>query len=201
MKTGELEMHIRHVLWRYGKIDEKWKVFGFRTVSFGDKPAGVFLYIVIKRFARMHEDIDPEAARKIADDRYVDDITTCGSEKEVTKMIGVPFRRDNKFETNGTLTQILSHGSFRLKAIVRSGESDSDIIDKVGGSALGTIWNPTTDVIFINLRLSDYLLKLINTISAGEISLTRCIILGIVNKPHDLLGLISPISIRLMVAY
>ena len=124
-----------------------------------------------------------------------------GSEKEVTKIIGVPFRGDNKFETNGTLTQILSHGSFRLKAIVRSGESDSDIIEKVGGSALGTIWNPTTDVIFINLRLSDYVLKLINTVSAGKISLTRRIILGIINKPHDLLGLISPISIRLMVAY
>jgi hypothetical protein len=97
MKTGELEMHVRRVVWRYGRTDEKWRVFGFRTISFGDKPAGVFLDIVIKRVARMHNDIDPEAARKIADDRYVDDITTGGSEKEVSKMIGDPVGGDQKF--------------------------------------------------------------------------------------------------------
>ena len=31
----------------------------------------------------MHEDIDPGAARKIADDRYVDNVKTGGSEKLV----------------------------------------------------------------------------------------------------------------------
>ena len=194
-------MHVRRVVWRYGRTNEKWRVFGFRTVSFGDKPAGVFLDIVIKRVARMHNDVDPQAARKIAEDRYVDDITTGGSEKEVSKMIGDPVCGDKKFERNGTLTQILSHGSLRLKAIVRSGETDTEIIDKVGGSALGTIWNPTTDIIFINLRLSDYVDKLINSVDVNNISLTRRIILGIINKPHDLLGLISPITIRLMASY
>ena len=42
----------------------------------------MFLDIVTKKAARMHNDIDPDAARKIADDRYVDDITTGGSERE-----------------------------------------------------------------------------------------------------------------------
>ena len=42
---------------------------------------------------------------------------------------------------------------------------------------------------------------MINTPSIGEISLTRRIILGIINKPHDLLGLISPITVRMMAAY
>ena len=99
MKTSELEMHIKRVIWRYG--------------------------IAIKRVARMHKDIDSEAARKIVDGCYVDDITTGFSEKEVIKMIVVPFKEDDRFETKGTLIQILSHGSFRFKAIVCSGERDS----------------------------------------------------------------------------
>ena len=48
----------------------------------GDKPSGVFLDIIIKRVARMHRDINPEASRKIADDCYVDNITTCGLKKD-----------------------------------------------------------------------------------------------------------------------
>ena len=37
----------------------------------------------------MHNDIDPQAARKIANDRHVNDITTGGSEKEVSKRLGI----------------------------------------------------------------------------------------------------------------
>ena len=88
-------------------------------------------------------------------------------------MIVDPVSGDQKFERDGTLTQILLHGSLRLKAIVRSGETDTEIIDKVGGSALGTIWNPTTDIISINLRLSDYVDKLINSVDVNNISLTK----------------------------
>ena len=57
----------------------------------------------------MHKDIDPEAARKIVDGRYVDSTTTGGSEKKVTRIITVPVTEDKKIETNGTLIQILSH--------------------------------------------------------------------------------------------
>ena len=82
IKSGELQMHVRQVVLRYGKTDEKWKVFSFRTIFFGDKPVVVFLDIVIKRVVRMYRDIDPEAARKIADHGYVDNITTDGSKRK-----------------------------------------------------------------------------------------------------------------------
>ena len=70
-------------------------------------------------------------------------------------VIGCHVSSANKFETDGTLSEILSNGSLRLKAIVRSGECDTEIIDKVGRSALGTLWNPTTDIIFINVGVHD----------------------------------------------
>ena len=68
MKTGELEKHIRRVVWRYGKVAEDWRYFAFQTVSFGDKPAGVFLDIVLKKVASQFSHIDPLAAEKINKD-------------------------------------------------------------------------------------------------------------------------------------
>ena len=201
MKTGELEMHVRRVVWRYGKTDEKWRIFGYTTVSFGDKPAGAFLDIVINKVASKFKDIDPRTARKIIDDRYVDDIVTGGSPDEVQKMMGSCVSSDNKFETNGTLSQILSNGSLKLKAIVSSGEEDNDKISKLGRSVLGITWDPATDVINIDLRQNDSLTKLLDTDNIADISLTKRTLLGIINKPHDLLGLISPITVRLMAAY
>ena len=65
MKTGELELHVRRVVWRYGKTQEDWKHFGYATVSFGDKPAGVFLEIVINQAADKFQKIDPQAANKM----------------------------------------------------------------------------------------------------------------------------------------
>ena len=61
MKTGELELHVRRVVWRYGKTNEDWKHFGYATVSFGDKPAGVYLEIVINKAADRFQKIDLEA--------------------------------------------------------------------------------------------------------------------------------------------
>ena len=64
MKTGEVELHTRRVVWRYGRSDENWRHFGYATVSFGDKPAGVYLDIVINQAADPFHFIDPEAAEK-----------------------------------------------------------------------------------------------------------------------------------------
>ena len=33
--TGEIEKHVRRVVWRYGCQGAPWKVFGFHTVSSG----------------------------------------------------------------------------------------------------------------------------------------------------------------------
>ena len=95
--------------------------------------------IVIKMVTDMFKDFDPQAAIKIANDRYVDDIATGGSDEEVTRMAGICSSSTHEFETNGTLSLILSNGSLKFKAIVTSGETDIDKINKLGSSVLGLI--------------------------------------------------------------
>ena len=201
MRTGEVEMHIRRVTWRYGKKGAKWRHFGFRTVSFGDKPAGVFLDIVLRKTATTFAHIDPSVAEKLNKDRYVDDIATGGSAEEVKQMAGNCVGGISKFETDGTLSQILAQGSLRLKAVVTSGEQDLKKIMKLGKFVLGIGWNPTIDLIIIDTRQSDLLRDILTTDNVSLVILTLRILLGIINKPHDLLGLATPIIIRAMVAY
>ena len=148
-------MHVRRVVWRYGKTGEKWRIFGYRTVSFGDKPAGAFLDIVINKLADMFKEIDPLAARRIINDRYVDDIATGGSVEEVERMAGVCSSTTDAFETDGTLSQIFSNGSLKLKAIVTSGEKDIDKLNKLGRYVLGITWDATAGTIAIDLRQTD----------------------------------------------
>ena len=201
MKTGALEMHLRRVVWRYGQSDSEWRHFGYATVSFGDKPAGVFLDIVINDTAERFKQTDLRTAQKIKDDRYVDDVATGGSPSEVAKMAG--SRSDdaeNKFKTNGTLSNILSNGSLSLKAVVVSGETDEDVLKKLGNKVLGMVWNASEDLISIDMGASSTLKTMLSS-EIEDMSLTMRKLLRIINKPHDILGLVSPITIQAMIAY
>ena len=48
------------------KTDQKWRHFWFKTVSFGDKPAGVFLNIILycRKVAAIFSTSDPSAVVK-----------------------------------------------------------------------------------------------------------------------------------------
>ena len=95
-------------MWRYGNLDQEWRHFGFATVSFGDKPAGVYLDIVINQAADRFHHIDPVAAVKIKKDRYVEVcIVSGGSMSEVERMAGNRGDPESKFKTDGTLTALL----------------------------------------------------------------------------------------------
>ena len=143
MKTGELEKHVRRVVWRFGDTSKEWRYFAFQTVSFGDKPAGVYLDIVINKTADHFRKIDPEAALKIKNDRYVDDLLTGGSPELVNRLRGGNTNPSDKFETDGTVAEMLQNGNLKLKAVVTSGEEDPEKINKLGGAVLGLGWDPT----------------------------------------------------------
>ena len=105
LRTGEKEKHLRRVVWRFGDLESSWRVFAFCTVSFGDKPAAALLEIAIKKVAELYESIDPAAARRIMDDRYVDDIATGGSPSEVSKFVG---EEHEDFQCDGAMPTILA---------------------------------------------------------------------------------------------
>ena len=68
LRTGEIEKHLRRVVWRFGNPEKSWRVFAFCTVSFGDKPAAALLEIAIQKVAELHTAIDPTAAKRIIQD-------------------------------------------------------------------------------------------------------------------------------------
>ena len=90
IEIGELEKHVRMVVWRYGDIAKLWRTLCLCTVSFGDRPASSFLEIAIRRTADMNQDIDPVAATRICNDCYVDDFATGGTPAEVAGFVGPP---------------------------------------------------------------------------------------------------------------
>ena len=57
----------------------------------------------------MNQHIDPLAATRIAEDRYVDDLSTGGTPSQVDRFMGKPTVN---LEQDGTIPQILSKGSF-----------------------------------------------------------------------------------------
>ena len=102
LHTGEVEKHVRRVVWRYGDHSQLWRIFAFCTVSFGDRPAAVLLEIAIKKTSEMFWTIDPEAAHKIMTDRYVDDIASGGFLHQISRFVGKEMA---DFKCDGTILQ------------------------------------------------------------------------------------------------
>ena len=205
LRTGEVEKHVRRVCWRYGNLDNQWKVFGFRTVSFGDRPAAAFLEIAIRRTAEMHKAIDPVASQRIQNDRYVDDLSTGGSPDEVHRFVG---DEHEDFQCNGTIPSILAQSSLRLKVLVSSGESNPLKIAKLGGRILSIDWNPTIDELSIALSVSlvtkdksTLIITPANFSTFDRHLLTPRNVLRIINSIYDPLGLIAPLTIRLRIGF
>ena len=86
-------------------------------MSFGDRLAALFLEIAMRRTAEMNKCIDPVAAVHITEDRYVHDLLIGGTPVEVTRFTG---KESENFQQDGTIPQILSKGSRKLKVMVPS---------------------------------------------------------------------------------
>ena len=147
LKTGEIEKHVCRVCLRYGDPNRKWSIFGFNTVSFVDRSAASLLEIAIRSTAELNASIGPLAAIRIEEDRYVDDLsTTSGTSGEVARFMGKEGLQ-TEFQQDGSIPQILSKGSRRLKVMVFSEESNAEKIKTLGSKVLGVCWNPTTSIL------------------------------------------------------
>ena len=154
VKTGLPELFMRLMTWRDGNKQADWEDYGWQTVAFGDRPASCIMELAKSDAAEAGTHIDPVAARAIREDTYVDDGATGGSEEAVTKMIGeVHEKPDGSLTYTGTLSQILGNAGFKVKMIVRSGESNSRALEKMGGTVLGHHWEPRSDTFSFQPRI------------------------------------------------
>merc|ERR1712101_28530 len=73
-------------------------------------------------------------------------------------MMGERYNDDkDKFVYEGTIPQIVRLGGFKVKYMVRSGETRSRVLEQFNGPVLGLPWQPRTDTINMHLgvNLSD----------------------------------------------
>ena len=206
--TGELERHVRRVVWRYGESGTDWRIFGFLTVGMGDRPAACLMEISVKMTVLIFGHIDLVAAYRLNRDRFVDDIATGGTEAEVVRFKGVEDKET--MVCDGTMPQIMSKTHLFLKAIAVTGEEDGDKLKKLGASVLGLGFSTERDTLMVKFRANTSVKKrgaptgpdwTVDTIGGlTDVELTFRLCMGVTNCQYDPMGFGCPIVIRLKVA-
>ena len=173
--TGELEGHVRRLLWREYRTDKAPDVYVFRTVTFGDRPAGCIVMTALRRTAEMFESIDAAAANVIIRDSYMDDVVSgAQSREQATAMIN-------------HIQEITSKGGFQFKKFTTSWmETDDDHEESV----LGIRWNVGEDKVSANMKVSD-------TPNKGKWTRRAC--WRFTSSFYDPLGFWTPVTVRLKI--
>ena len=205
--TGELEFHVRRVYWRDGDVTAKWRIYGFRTISMGDRPAACSLEIVVAMIVEMFGHIDPVASQRILGDRYVDDLPTGGTKHEVNRFVGT---EKEDLQCTGTIPEIFRNTDLKLKVIARSGETDGKKLQLLGGAVLGLGYSAENDRLAIKFKANvstrkrgvptgpDLTKKTVDDMDPALLSARIC--LGLTNTQFDHISLATPITIQLKCA-
>ena len=202
LRTGPVERHVRRFVWRFCPTDP-WEDYALDRVHFGDACAATQLEVAKNIVAEAGTYIDPEAARRIKDDVYVDDMLTGGTEEQVKRFIGVKDA-DNNY--NGTFSQILAIGNFRIKAYAISGQKSTEESSLLGDKVLGYQYSLESDVLGvrfpINLSKKRRSVRQEKNLSLDDVRilrdkpLTKRLLLGVVNGFGDFLGIAAPFVIK-----
>ena len=205
--TGEVEKHVRRIVWRYGKTGTKWRIFAFLTVGMGDRPAACLMEIAVKMTVLIFGHIDLVAAWRLNRDRFVDDIATGGTQAEVERFKGV--ENVETMTCDGTVSQIMGKTNLNLKAVAISGEIDGEKLKKLGASVLGMGFSTERDTMFVKFRANTSVKKrgahtgpdwTIDSIGGLEDTvLTMRLCMGVANCQYDPMGVGCPIVIQLKV--
>ena len=153
----------------------------------------------------MFSSIDPVAARRLLNDMFVDDITSGGDDMEVARFKGT--EEQDTLACDGTMSQILRGGGFSLKAIALTGESDDRALAKLSSAVLGLSYSTSQDTLAVKFCVNvsprrrgsptapDISVDTLDKLYSAK--LTRKILLGVTNSQFDMLGIASPITIKL----
>ena len=204
MKTGLIERHVRRFIWKFSE-EGPWIDFAIDCVHFGDRPAACQLEISKKKIAELGEQIDPEAAKKLVQDSYVDDIFSGGGVDEIQRMVGV---KDSDGNYSGTISRILALGGYKVKEFVIEGDGEEGIEEKnlLSNSVFGYYWDPASInmklIISLNLSKKKRSVRILPAIvkedleNLASIKMTKRNLLGVTNSFGDYLGLADPFTIR-----
>ena len=190
--VGERDQHLRRVLHRPGGRDGDPDVYVTMTANFGDKIAGCVAQCALNSTAKTFSDINPEAARRIISDSYVDDTITGAKDRESAVIIS----RD--------IDEIASMGGFHYKETVMSGDGNGEDEPR---KVLGLGWNSQLDTVYVGTKvnvsrkrkglkeLPD--IELEQLVEKFPVILTKRMVWRVVLGQYDILGLISVFTIRM----
>ena len=203
--TGPFERNLRRIVWRFSPSDP-WMDLAFDKVHFGDLCAACQLEVGVGKTAECGRDINPKAADKLKDDRYVDDGLTGGSTDEVKQLVG---EKQSDGSYDGDLAKILKKGGFKIKALLVGGQEPNEESDLMGNKVLGYEYDVKNEM--LSVKFSINLNKKKRGIRAGPdlnvedleklrtMKLTKRLLLGVTNSPGDFLGIASPFTIKFKV--
>ena len=135
--TTEVEKHLRRLVFRHLKTDEKPKVYGPTRVMFGDRPAAAISAHCIRETADIYKHIDEQASELIKNDTYVDDLTSGADTIEDIERLKI------------NIVEILEKGGFQIKGFVTSYDDSPETLALLGtgeiGRVLGIRFDPSED--------------------------------------------------------
>ena len=174
--TGEVEGHVRRLLWREYEINRAPDVYVFQTVTFGDRPAGCIVMSALRRTAEMFGCISERAASVIIEDSYMDDV------------VSGAYTREEALKAIEDIQKIAAEGGFTFKKFTISGTESGDEHEV---SVLGIRWRVAEDQLSPNVKVSelkDY---------KDKWNRRRC--LSLTGSVYDPLGFCAPITVRLKI--
>ena len=202
---SELDQHTHRFLWRDMDSSRQPDVYKINCVSFGDKPAGAIASLALRKTAEMSQHEFPTASETIRNNSYVDDILgSYDSEEEANRI-------------SEEIDTILSKGGFSIKNWIKS-SNDSDSTLQVCASTLdsdtdtnlskvlGVVWNAKHDrlefVAKVNFSPRHRKMRTEPDLTKFDIphkipeTLTKRMVLSLVNGIYDPLGLATPFVIQ-----
>ena len=202
LRTGPVERHLRRFVWRF-TTNEPWQDFALDRVHFGDTCAATQLEVAKNVIAKAGAHIDPEASSRIMNDVYVDDCLSGGTLEQVYRYVGNKMS-DGSYD--GTFSKILALGNFKIKAFAISGQTPNEESDLLGDKVLGYGYDLAKDNLSVKFPLNispkkrsvrvEANLTLNDLDKLKSETLTKRILLGVVNSFGDFLGFAAPFTIR-----
>ena len=187
--ASERDRHVRRVIWRFGNTTVDPTVYKTCTVNFGDKPAGCIALTAVRGTADLYKSVDEEAAEKLKDDNYVDDVASGAESKERAQEVSL------------NMEKIVEKGGFTFKETIMSGD------DVEPRKILGTPWDVRQDELFLEVKVNvgakhkgartEANLDLDKVREFFPTVLTKRLVWRIVLGQFDLLGLASVFFVRL----
>ena len=192
------DQDVHRFLWRNLETDREPDVYAKTVLTFGDKPAPAMAQIVLRKTAEEARETNPEAAKTLLENSYVDDI--CDSVPNVEKAQKLTTDVDN----------VLASGGFKVKGwtsnhVLTEDNSNQDgssstgmilLTNETAEKVLGLVWDHLKDVFTFKVNV-----ELLNSEIAAEQKiqgkrLTKRMILSQIARIFDPLGFAAAFIVK-----